>query len=70
MDLIPEHSDLSRRGNAQSDLVALHADHGHYHIIADGETFAGSATQYQHAIPLSKKSKRLGMFVQRFIGKA
>lgn len=55
MDLLPKHPDFPRRGNAQPDLVTAHANHGHYNIIADGETLAGPATQYQHRILLSEK---------------
>jgi hypothetical protein len=44
IDLLPQHPDFPRRGNAQPDLVAAHTNHGHYNIVADGETLAGSAT--------------------------
>ena len=62
MDLLPQHPDFPRRGNAQPDLVAAHTDNGHYNIVADGETLAGSATQYQHGILLLEKVEeaRLG----------
>lgn len=62
IDLLPQHPDFSRRGDAEPDLVAAHTDHGHYDIVADGETLAGSATQYQHGILLLEKVEeaRLG----------
>ena len=55
INLLPQHPDFPWRRNAQSDLVAAHTDHGHYNIVADGETLAGSATQYQHGILLLAK---------------
>jgi hypothetical protein len=62
IDLLPQNPDFPWRGNAQPDLVAAHTDHGHYNIVADGETLAGSATQYQHEILLLGKIEeaRLG----------
>src|SRR5262249_51446435 len=41
INLLPQHPDFPWRRNAQSDLVAAHTDHGHYNIVADGETLAG-----------------------------
>src|SRR5262249_16501252 len=52
IDLLPQHPDFPWRRNAQPDLVAAHTDHGHYNIVADGDSLAGSATQYQHGILL------------------
>jgi hypothetical protein len=55
IDFLPQHPDLPWRRNAEPDLVAAHAKHGHDNIVADGETLAESATQYQHQILLSEK---------------
>src|SRR5262249_61450139 len=55
INLLPQPPDFPWRRNAQSDLVAAHTDHGHYNIVADGETLAGPATQYQHGILLLAK---------------
>src|SRR5262245_51402491 len=71
IDFLPQHPDFPRRGNPQPDLVAGHTDHGDHNVVADGETLAGSATQYQHGILLLDKAQEAGHgSTHRFIGKA
>src|SRR4029453_9576848 len=71
VDLLPQHPDFPRGGNPQPDLVAAHTDHGDHNIVADGETLAGSATQYQHGILLLDKAEEPGHgSTHRFVGKA
>jgi hypothetical protein len=61
VDLLPQHSDFPWRTNAKPDLVAAHPDDRHNNIVANRETLAGSATQYQHGILLVEKVEEAGL---------
>jgi hypothetical protein len=61
VDFSPQHSYFSRGGNAEPNLVAAHPDDRHDDIVADRETLAGPATQYQHEFLLLEKVKKIGL---------
>ena len=48
VDFPPVHFHFARSLDAEPDIVALHFDHGDHDIVADDETLAGFAGQYQH----------------------
>jgi hypothetical protein len=56
------YSDIFRRVDADSDLVATNAEHGNVNLVPDGDGFADAAGQNQHAnspslVPKTKGNK-------------
>jgi hypothetical protein len=50
-DLLAMHGHIARCVDADADLVALHAQHGHGDVFADHHRLANSAREDQHVSP-------------------
>jgi hypothetical protein len=47
-DFLAIDGDIAGRLDPDANLRTVHRHHGHFHIVADAQTFAGAASEYQH----------------------
>jgi hypothetical protein len=47
-DFLAIDGDIAGRLDADANLRTVHRHHGHFHIVADAQTFTGAASEYQH----------------------